>query len=188
MFNRDIYGSVRHLIGIVAAGILISFCGIAAFAQSERSDGKLESSHAKSEKERFETPFAAFRLGLGVSPNLAAQVGLDVTFPRFSLGRSWVTRFDFEAQALLTSPSFGSRRDSVFSFNLCQIYSPGGANRSKFYIGGGIGAFYGPFSGTIGGKFFLGSNVSDNVAFELQTLFPGGNSPQVVLGIRLSAF
>ena len=187
MFNRDIYGSVRPLIGLAAAGILTSFCGIAALAQSEKNNEKQESSPSNSEKERFETPFAAFRLGLGVSPNLSAQVGLDVTFPRFSLGRSWVTRFDFEAQALLTSPSFGSRRDSVFSFNLCQIYSPGGANRSKFYMGGGIGTFYGPFSGTLGGKLFIGSNVSNNVAFELQTLFPGGNSPQIVIGIRLSA-
>ncbi len=188
MFNRDIYGSTHPLIGIAAAGIFTSFCGIAALGQSEKNDEKHESSRSKSAKTRFETPFAAFRLGLVVSPNLNAQVGLDVTFPRFSLGRSWVTRFDFEAQALLTSPSFGSRRDSVFSFNLCQIYSPGGANRSKFYVGGGLGTFYGPFSGTLGGKLFLGSNVSDNVAFELQTLFPGGNSPQIALGIRLSAF
>ncbi len=187
MFNRGIYGSSRPLIGIAATGILTSFCGLAVFAQSEKNDKKQESPRSKSEKERFETPFAAFRLGLAVSPDLGAQVGLDLTFPRLSLGRSWVTRFDLEAQALLTSPSFGSRRDSVFSFNLCQIYSPGGANRSKFYIGGGIGTFYGPFSGTIGGKLFLGSNVSNTVAFELQTLFPGGNSPQVVLGVRLSA-
>ena len=134
------------------------------------------------------SPYASFRLGFVVSPTLSIQGGLDVTFPRFSPAKNWTTRVDVEFQALLNSPSFGSRRDSVFSLNLCQVYSSGESSRSKFYFGGGVGTFFGPFKGTIGGKLFVGSHISQTVSFELQALFPGETTPQVGIDVRISVF
>ena len=134
------------------------------------------------------SPYASFRLGFVVSPTLSIQGGLDVTFPRFSLAKDWTTRVDVEFQALLNSPSFGSRRDSVFSLNVCQVYSRGEFSRSKFYLGGGLGTFFGPFKGTIGGKLFVGSHLSQTVSFELQALFPGETTPQIGVDVRISVF
>ena len=150
------------------------------------------SSNTRGAREKTEvdvtSPYASFRLGFVVSPILSIQGGLDVVFPRFAVAKGWTTRVDGEFSARLNSPSFGSRRDSVFSLNFCQAYSQGEFSRSKFYLGGGVGIFFGPFKGALGGKLFVGSHLSQTVSFELQALFPGETSPQIGVGVRISVF
>ena len=148
------------------------------------------SSRAKNSNDTLDTvnPYASFRLGFVVSPTTSIQGGLDVTFPRLSTGRGWVTRVDGEFQAKLRSPSFGSRRDSVFSLNVCQVYSKEELSKSGLYFGGGLGLFIGPFKGTVGGKVFVGTHFSQTVSLEAQALFPGEATPQIAIGLRISVF
>ena len=141
---------------------------------------------ASSLDKKLDAPFAAFRAGIAVSPTPGADVGLDVTFPRLRIGRSWCTRADLEFSAHLDSPSFGSRRDAIITLILCEVYTPGGVNRGRWFVGGGMGASFGPRSG-LGGKVFAGLNLTSVVSIEAEGQFSPGSPARAVLMLRWSA-
>lgn len=131
----------------------------------------------------FTSPFASFRIGTIFTPVISINGGIDVTFPRWGLRRSWVMRADLDISARFASPSFGSRRDATLGVTLCQVYTPQGVNRGNLYLGGGVGMFTGPDSG-IGGKLFFGSNLTRIVSLEVEGRFAGRSSAQVMLMLR----
>ena len=132
------------------------------------------------------TPFATFRLGFSDLPVPTIDGGLDVTFPRLGIAKNWAGRLDLDASARLHSPSFGSTRDAVIALTACQVYTPGGVNRGGIFVGGGIGPSFGAFGG-IGGKVFIGTNVTRVLSFELDGQFPGDSSGRIIFLIRGAA-
>ena len=136
--------------------------------------------------DKLDSPFAAFRLGAALSPVASVDGGLDVTFPRLRLGAAWVTRADVDISARFNSASFGSRRDAELALSLCQVYTPGGVNRGRLFLGGGIGTSFGPQSG-LSGKLFVGTNLSQVISIEAEAQFPPRSGVRAVLMLRLSA-
>ena len=172
MNNRKL---VRNLPAVLSAGFLVlSAAGHAQTAPPASLDKKLDS------------PFAAFRAGIVVSPAPNVDVGLDFTFPRLRIGPAWTSRADLEFSARFDSPSFGSRRDAVIALSLCQVYTPGGVNRGRYFAGGGLGGSFGPRSG-LSGKVFAGVNLSPIVSVEAESQFPPNARVRAVLMLRLSA-
>jgi hypothetical protein len=135
---------------------------------------------------KLDSPFAAFRLGLVGTPVLGVDTGLDVTFPRLRLGPAWTTRADLDVSAHLRSRSFGSRRDAVVALSACQVYTPGGVNRGRLFLGAGLGPSFGPHSG-LGGKVFAGINVTPVVSLEAEAQLPPNAPVRAVLMLRASA-
>jgi len=160
----------------IAAGILVS-CSLAANGQ--------EAADSRSDR-RLDSPFAAFRAGVVLTPTRDIDAGLDITFPRLRAGREWVTRFDFDGSARIHSASFGSRRDAQLAIDACQEFTPGGVNRGRWFVGGGIGPVIGPRSG-FGGKLFAGYNFTPIVSVEAEAQVQARASTRAVLMLRLSA-
>jgi hypothetical protein len=161
--------------GLAAGFILV--CGAAAHGQSPAGsplDKKLDS------------PFASFRLGAALSPISTVDAGVDVTFPHLRIGTSWTSRLDVEFGARFNSPSFGSRRDAEVSISACQVYTPGGVNRGRYFLGAGLGPSFGPQSG-LRGKIFAGLNFSPVVSIEAEAQFPPNSPVRAVFMLRLSA-
>jgi hypothetical protein len=128
----------------------------------------------------------AFRIGVAFSSAASVDGGLDVTFPRLRIGPSWTTRFDLDLTARFKSPSFGSRRDAEAWPSLCQVYTPGGVNRGRWFAGAGAGPSFGPRSG-FAGKVFAGVNFSPVVSLEAEAQFPPTTGVRTVIMLRLSA-
>lgn len=135
---------------------------------------------------KLDSPFAAFRLGLVATPVLGVDTGLDVTFPRLRLGPAWTTRADLDLSAYLRSRSFGSRRDAAVALSACQVYTPGGVNRGRLFLGAGVGPWFGPRSG-FAGKVFAGINVTPIVSVEAEAHLPPRSPVRAVLMLRVSA-
>jgi hypothetical protein len=135
---------------------------------------------------KLDSPFAAFRLGFILSPVASIDGGLDITFPRLRIGEQWTSRVDFDASARFNSRSFGSRRDAELAVTFNQVYTPGGVNRGRFFLGAGIGQTFGPKSG-VSGKVFGGVNISRVVSIEVEGQFPPGSPVRLALMGRLSA-
>ncbi len=166
----------RALRTIVAAGLLTVGCQ-AAFAQAPDSSNL---------DKKLDSPFAAFRIGVVVSPVASVDGGLDITFPRLRIAPSWASRLDLEAAARFNSRSFGSRRDADGLFTICQVYTPGGLNRGRYFLGAGAGVSVGPRSG-FGGKVFAGINLSPVVSIEAEGQFVRSSPVRAVLMLRLAA-
>lgn len=150
-------------------------------------DGLLcHTAYSQHPNEDLNTPFAAFRFGIVFPPVSSAAVGLDVTFPRLGITKQFIGRIDAEGIARFDSPSFGSLRDSKLAVNFCQVYVPGGVNQSRFYIGGGAGVFIGRPT-KLGGKLFIGTNISKVVSFELGGFISDTKHTGIALHVRLSA-
>ena len=166
--------------GVIAAlaPFLMLLYGSSSLAQSK--------SGAAGTDNKLDSPYAALRFGIVASPILGADAGLDVTFPRLSLGKSWSTRLDLDLEARLVSRSFGSRRDGEAYTMLCQVYTPGGVNVGRYFVGAGAGVVFGPHSG-LAAKLFAGINISKVVSLELEERFPGDATTRTVVMIRFSA-
>lgn len=134
----------------------------------------------------LDSPFAAFRLGVIASPVASIDGGLDVTFPRLTIGKDWVSRVDVDLAARFNSRSFGSRRDASVGLTFCQVFTPGGVNRGRLYAGAGFGYFVGPRSG-IGSKVFVGTNLTRVIGLEVEGQFPGDSTARLVVLLRISA-
>ena len=139
-----------------------------------------------SDFDKLDSPFASFRLGVIVSPVASIDTGLDVTFPRLRLGPSWATRFDLDLSAHFASASFGSRRDAEAAVSLCQVYTPGGINRGRFFAGAGIGNSFGPHTG-LSGKVFAGYNFTPVLSVQAEAQFPPNAPIRPALMLRLAA-
>lgn len=156
---------------------LMTHSGSAALAQSPSGPGI---------DKKLDSPFAAFRGGIVVSPVASVDIGLDFTFPRLRLGASWTSRLDLDFSARFSSPSFGSRRDAVAAITACQVYTPGGVNRGRYFLGAGIGPSFGPKSG-LGGKVFAGINFTPVISLEAEGQFLPESRARAVIMLRLSA-
>jgi hypothetical protein len=168
---------VSEAIVWVVALILSLLASCAAVAQSSGSS---------SLDKKLESTFAAFRIGVIATPVASVDTGLDVTFPQLHIGRAWVTRFDLDLSARFNSRSFGSRRDAEIAVALCQVYTPGGINRGRYFVGAGIGPSFGPRSG-LAGKVFAGLNFTPVVSLELEGQFPPDSAVRLTAMLRLSA-
>jgi hypothetical protein len=135
---------------------------------------------------KLDSPFLSFKLGVAVSPVASVDTGFDITFPRLRLGPSWTTRFDLDLTARFNSHSFGSRRDAEIWTSVCQVYTPGGVNRGRYFLGAGLGPSIGPRTG-IAGKVFGGVNFTPVVSLEAEAHFPPSSGVRAVLMLRLSA-
>lgn len=135
---------------------------------------------------KLDTPFASLRIGIVASPAASVDTGLDVTFPRLRIGKSWATRLDIDLSARLSSPSFGSRRDAQAAATFCQVYTPGGLNRGRLFLGAGLGPSFGPKSG-LGAKVFAGINFSPVVSLSFEAQFTPGSEVRTVGMLRLAA-
>lgn len=144
-----------------------------------------QSSADASINSKLDSPFAAFRIGVIVSPVASGDTGLDITFPRLRIGRSWVSRLDFDFSARFDSPSFGSPRDAEFAATLCHVYTPGGVNRGRYFVGAGVGPTLGHRFG-LGGKVFAGMNFTPVVSLEVEGQFPADTGPREAVMLRLS--
>jgi hypothetical protein len=189
MTRLRIFSSLKS--GLSAAfwifGVLVSCRTVAAQGTyGNITTAVLSKSEAAAEKNSLDSPFAAFRIGIIASPIASIDGGLDVTFPRLKISEQWVSRLDFDFAARFNSPSFGSRRDASFGLTFCQVYTPGGVNRGRWYGGAGLGYFFGPRS-ALGGKVFVGTNFTRVVSLEVEGQFPGDSTTRAVLMLRLSA-
>jgi hypothetical protein len=174
----------RPMRGCATSGA-ISVAALAFFAMSGGTAGA-QSAGSPSMDTKLDSPFAAFRIGVITSPVASIDTGLDVTFPRLRIGRSWVSRFDLDLSARFNSRSFGSRRDAEIAPTFCQVYTPGGVNRGRFFAGAGIGPWFGPRSG-FGGKVFAGINFTPVVSVEVEGQFPPSSAARLAVMVRLSA-
>lgn len=132
------------------------------------------------------SPFASFRGGVVVSPVLSFAGGLDATFPNLGVSRDFAGRFDVDFLTRFNSPSFGSLRDARVGLNFCEVYTPGGVNRGRWYGGAGLGYYFGKV-GHFGGKAFIGTNFSPTIGLELGAHFTGAGQAQLAVQMRLSA-
>lgn len=163
-----------------------SFCLLAAVAICNSCATAIaQSPPTPNTDKKLDSPFAAFRAGAAVSPVASIATGLDITFPRLRIADAWVTRVDVDLSAHFSSPSFGSRRDAEATFSVCQVYTPGGVNRGRYFVGAGFGPSIGPKSG-IGGKLLAGINFSPVVSFEVEARFSPQSPVRAVLMVRLS--
>jgi hypothetical protein len=96
-------------------------------------------------------------------------------------------RFDVDLSAHFNSRSFGSRRDASAAATFCQVYTLGGVNRGRYFVGAGIGPSFGPRSG-LGAKVFAGINFTPVVSLEVEGQLPGDSTTRLVAMLRLSAF
>jgi len=135
---------------------------------------------------KLDSPFATFRLGAAVSPVASVDGGIDVTFPRLRIAEQWASRLDFDLGARFNSRSFGSRRDAELAVTFNHVYTPGGVNRGRFFLGAGIGETFGPKRG-ISGKVFGGLNFGRVASIEIEGQLPPGSPVRLVLMGRLAA-
>lgn len=122
----------------------------------------------------------ALRLGATLSPRVRFVGGGDITFPTLSIGQGFVSRLDAE---VIVAANFGGVSALVpVTFN--QVYSRGlveGARR----VYGGIG--FGPYIGEVtrlGGKFFIGTDITSRYGAEFTVHFPGFGGPMTALQLR----
>ena len=158
----------------------------AGFAMLSGGAGLAQAAPASGVDKRLDSPFAALRLGVVVTPVASVDTGLDITFPRLRIGASWTSRVDLDLSARFDSPSFASRRDAELALSLCQVYTPGGVNRGRYFLGAGLGPSFGPRSG-LGGKVFAGMNFTPVVSIEAEVQLPPSAPVRAVLMLRLSA-
>lgn len=135
---------------------------------------------------KLDSPFASFRIGVVASPVASIDGGLDVTFPRLRLGPAWASRVDIDVSARFRSRSFGSRRDADVDLNFCQVYTPGGINRGRYFFGAGLGESVGPRSG-LSGKLFAGINFTPVFSLTGEAQFLPQSPVRAVLMLRLAA-
>ena len=95
-------------------------------------------------------------------------------------------RARIDLSAHFNSRSFGSRRDAAINVSFCQVYTPGGLNRGRYFLGAGIGPSIGPRSG-FGAKLFAGINFTPVVSVEAEERFSSAAPARAVLMLRLSA-
>lgn len=119
------------------------------------------------------------RLGAEVSPRLKFDGGVDVDVPGLSLGRGMSTRID--ADVILTANLGGTRTLIPLTFD--QVFSRGLGGVSTFYLGAGIGPYFGSVT-RFGGKIFAGANLARRIGIEGAVHFPGWGDPLFTLQLR----
>ncbi len=172
--------TITTLLRSLPAGLTAGFAMLSACA------GYAQAPLPSSTDKKLDSPFAAFRLGAAVTPVASLDTGLDITFPRLRIGPAWTTRVDVDFTARFHSASFGSRRDAELALNVCQVYTAGGVNRGRFFLGGGLGPSVGPRNG-LTGKVFAGTNFTTVLSLEAEAQFPTSAHVRAVLMLRLSA-
>ena len=124
-------------------------------------------------------PFA-IRLGAMVSPRIKFVGGADVTFPRYGIAPNWVGRVDAEA---IVSANLGGN-STLIPLTFDQVYFfPQKIGSLRPYAGLGIGPYFAS-STRFGGKFFVGSRLTDRLSGEAAVHFSGQGDALLILEAR----
>ena len=138
------------------------------------------------------------KLGAQLSPGVNFAGGFDLELNRLSIAPGWTTRLDADILLENTHDGLLSELNNTAALTVNQIYSRRLSSGRRVYAGLGIGyyntsektgdtflgATYG-YRSRVGGKAFLGAEITSTTSIEATVHFIQGTQPLFALQARL---
>lgn len=123
------------------------------------------------------------RLGAMVSPRLGFAGGVDLTVPKLSILPNWETRIDADVIIVGRPSPLSFNYTTFIPVTINQVYSKGVVSGTRFYFGAGVGPYFGKVT-RLGGKVFVGADLTSRLSVEAGVHFSGTGDPLVTGQVR----